>query len=275
VSFLHSESRQNETMHRPPSTASDMADQRGESWKQEGRHFETMPRPQDTSIPAPSPTPNAMAGADPSMPTTMPLPELSREPVGPTEWPPLSSTAVAREEQRQCGQTTKCTPSQCPPRISKAEPTPAQHESPLAPRRIETSATQFAATTDSTEAVPREVSPTTLPEANCCNGLFDCSSLPPSLWMPLHAMSTSYERGNQPSKTAFEAVETPEPALAFRTSESAAPSSSGNAHDDVKVTPEVASSVARAQEQSEGQSIIKETDDECCFGILRCEDGAT
>lgn len=115
-----------------------------------------------------------------------------------------------------------------------------------------------------------------VPEADCCNGLFDCSALPPSLWMPLHAMSTSYERGNQPSKAVSEALDVPEPAVDFGQSESSTRSSLARAHGnvkDVKVISGAESEATREKEPTEGETAVKDPDNECCFGILQCDEG--
>ncbi|KAJ9122489.1 hypothetical protein QFC22_001917 [Naganishia vaughanmartiniae] len=112
-----------------------------------------------------------------------------------------------------------------------------------------------------------------LTQSNCCNGLFDCSSLPPNLWMPLHQMSTSYERGNNPTKSLVMTMPTVLPSPADLVSGPTDDDLTGEGCLTLPIprlqTPVSKGSVERTEIATDlegGQ------DEECCFGILRCEE---
>ncbi|GHJ87354.1 hypothetical protein NliqN6_3756 [Naganishia liquefaciens] len=114
------------------------------------------------------------------------------------------------------------------------------------------------------------------PVSGCCNGLFDCTSLPSSLWMPLHAMSTSYERGNvasQPPMGISKAGATSP--QSYNRSERSIPLDSGaslpNADIANLVNGTVKPELATPPEGEKGKLLASGTGEECCFGIVQCD----
>lgn len=94
--------------------------------------------------------------------------------------------------------------------------------------------------------------------------------------MPLHAMSTSYVRGNQTSKTPAHQVKHTggaEQAVEPRPSESLARSSLGPSEGMPVGSAREDPSGLTGKEPAEGASSVKGSDEECCFGILRCDEG--
>lgn len=245
---------------------SDAAYHRRESWTQDRQYLVRTPHLQEGSRPAASLTPDRRESGYPSTRATVPLLEASRD--SPRQDGSVTSafTAVSSKESRGCGSTSGCIPSRCQP-AEKVHCETTRSKSFAAPAQIATPPMP-----EDAQALGQEAA--LVPEADCCNGLFDCSALPPSLWMPLHAMSTSYERGNQPSKVASEAVEVREPAVDLRQSESSRRSSLiARVHDNDTVISRAESEATGAREATEEEIAVKDADSECCFGILRCEEG--
>lgn len=169
---------------------------------------------------------------------------------------------------KTCGTTGRCKPSDKAISQSSRSSPKLQPLSPSCPAHIADSETSEIPqrTNGKEEELP------SLTQANCCNGLFDCSSLPPNLWMPLHQMSTSYERGNNTTKSLISKTTIlPSPADLV----------SGPQDDDSTEegsltlpmprlnTPALKGSVERAEMATD---LEPGQDGECCFGILRCED---
>ncbi|KAJ9098642.1 hypothetical protein QFC21_004290 [Naganishia friedmannii] len=173
---------------------------------------------------------------------------------------PPSLVSKTCSPSKTCQSTASCNP----PDQSKSQScrsSPKPQASPLNAREIP----------QRVNGKEEELPPLT--QANCCNGLFDCSSLPPNLWMPLHQMSTSYERGNNQTKSLASSATTMLPSPADLVSGSADDDSTEEGSLTLPVprltTPALKEAVERADivtDLEAGQ------DEDCCFGILRCDD---
>lgn len=183
-------------------------------------------------------------------------------------------------QPRPCGPASQCQPTCRESSTGDAGPaasirncgTPAARSSP----RPELPSINNSATRALADRSAGDAASDLPPVSGCCNGLFDCTSLPSSLWMPLHAMSTSYERGNAASQPSAGISKADVPLL-LSNDGSGRPVSSGPSASlpnaaianlvDAPVKPELDAS----EQAVEGKLADSTANEECCFGIVQCD----
>jgi hypothetical protein len=184
---------------------------------------------------------------------------------------------------RECGPASKCA-SKCAGASTGADPIAKGCERPSSAHspRLQLPSVNELTAPPSTRGSHQDATQEAPPVSDCCNGLFDCTSLPASLWMPLHAMSTSYERGNGASQAVVGSNKVDAEPLDAR----ARAERPLSAESSVQPTNDVAAELPSADTQGErvkpelGYSnqenevklSPKTADEECCFGILECDD---
>ena len=195
----------------------------------------------------------------------------------------IISNEVLRQSAQpsNCGPASRCQPTCQEPSIGAAGPaasnrncgTPAARSSPL---RLELPSIDNLATRPSADRSTGDAASDMPPVSDCCNGLFDCTSLPSSLWMPLHAMSTSYERGNAASRPSADISKADMP-LPLPNDGSARPVSPRpsasllNAVTADLVDAPVKPELDAPDRAVEGKLAGITADEECCFGIVQCD----
>lgn len=206
--------------------------------------------------------------------------------------PPRSLSAISPGAEirpsstpRECGPASKCA-SKCaatptgadPAATSKGCERPTSTHSP----RLQLPSVNELTASSSMRRVHEDSNQEAPPVSDCCNGLFDCTSLPASLWMPLHAMSTSYERGNgaSPTVAGSNKVDAEPLDAGARAGRAASVESSDHPTNDVAVESptentqkdSVKPELGNPDKENEVKLSPKTANEECCFGILECDD---